>query len=162
MWPFVPKYFSMFPKHRDILLHNHSYQPVNLTLMQCFSTICIHFSLQYKVKSTIRCIALRLSDSLFSFNLKHVHNLPLSFMTLPFLKNTVPLYLSRTLWVLPGTDPSPISSTVAPLWSTQIIVSQAYFLSFSETKTTTKWKKLTAWWSWARSLPPPSHAPTGT
>ena len=53
---------------------------------------------------------------------------------------------SRTLRGLPRTDPSPISSGVAPLWSTQIIVSYAYFLSFSDAKTTTKWKKLTTWW----------------
>ena len=64
-----------------------------------------------------------------------------------------------TLWGLPRIDLSPISSAKAPVWSTQIIVSYAYFLSFSfyffpwvfqMLKTATKWKKLTTWLSWAR------------
>ena len=29
------------------------------------------------------------------------------------------------------------------------IISEAYFLSFSDTKTTTKWQKLPTWWPWA-------------
>ena len=42
----------------------------------------------------------------------------------------------RTQWGLPRTDaPPPISSVVAPLWSTQVVVSSAYFLSFSDAKT---------------------------
>ena len=53
---------------------------------------------------------------------------------------------------LPRTNPSPISSALAPLRSTQMIVSDAHFLScFTDAKTTTKWKKLTNWWLWAHS-----------
>ena len=51
-----------------------------------------------------------------------------------------------------GQTPSPMFSAVAPLWSTYRIVSDAYFPScFTDTKTTTKWKKLTTWWSWTGS-----------
>ena len=50
------------------------------------------------------------------------------------------------------TDPASILSALAPLWSTQITVSEAHFLScFTDAKTPTKWKKLTTWWPWACS-----------
>ena len=43
-----------------------------------------------------------------------------------------------------GTDPSPIAFAVAPLCSTQIIVSDVHFLScFTDDKIPTTWKKLT-------------------
>ena len=79
-------------------------------------------------------------------------------MTLTRLQAQVPLLqgLCRCNWIefledLPQTDPAPISSALAPLWSTLVIVSQAYFLSFSDAKkTTTKWKKLTTW-LWAHN-----------
>ena len=59
---------------------------------------------------------------------------------------------SRTLRGLSGTDPSPMSSAVVPLRSTQIIVFDAHFLScFTDARTTTKWKKLTTWRPWAHS-----------
>ena len=48
--------------------------------------------------------------------------------------NAMIVSLSRTLWGLPGTVPLPIASTVAPLWSAQIIVSHVYFLSFTNAK----------------------------
>ena len=50
---------------------------------------------------------------------------------------------SRTLGGLPGTDPIPMSSVVAPLWSTWITVSDALSLSyFTNAKTTAKWTTL--------------------
>lgn len=46
---------------------------------------------------------------------------------------------------------SPTSSAKAPLWSAEMITSDTCFLNcFSDTKTSTKWQKLTTWWSWAR------------
>ena len=48
--------------------------------------------------------------------------------------NAMIVSLSRTLWGLPGTVRLPIVSTVAPLWSAQIIVSHVYFLSFTDAK----------------------------
>ena len=48
----------------------------------------------------------------------------------------------------------PMSSALAPFWSTWITVSEAHFLScFTDAKTPTKWKKVTTWW--------PSAQPTG-
>ena len=61
------------------------------------------------------------------------------------------LVTSRTLEGLPGTDPTPVSSAVVLLWSTQIIVSHVYFLSFSVAKTNIKRKTLPTWWSWVCS-----------
>ena len=56
-----------------------------------------------------------------------------------------------------GTKPMSLYSLPAlagrllPGKPTQIVISHAYFLSFSDAKTTTKWKKLTTWRSWALS-----------
>ena len=62
------------------------------------------------------------------------------------------LKLGGTLSGLPGTDPPPTPSAVAPLWSAYVIASDAHFLSwFTDAKTTTKWKKLATWWPWALS-----------
>ena len=49
----------------------------------------------------------------------------------------------------PRNSPSSRSSALAPLRSTSIIHFYAYFLSFSDGKTTRKWKKSTTWWSLA-------------
>ena len=55
--------------------------------------------------------------------------------------------MSKALWGIPRTDPSPTSSALTSLWSTQTIVSNAHFLScFTEAKLLIKWKKLTTWW----------------
>ena len=59
------------------------------------------------------------------------------------------LYPSRTLG---GQTSSPISSAVAPPWSTHLIVSDAHFLScFTDAEIPTQWKILTTWWPWACS-----------
>ena len=50
----------------------------------------------------------------------------------------------------PKTDPSPVSSAVGPLWSTQIIVSHTHFLSFSDARKPPL-NGRTTWWSGARS-----------
>ena len=49
------------------------------------------------------------------------------------------------------TDLSPILSAVAPPWYTQIRGLQHISWVFRCQKTTTKWKKLTTWQSWAHS-----------
>ena len=63
----------------------------------------------------------------------------------------------RSLWCVPRTDSSPTSSAVTLPWSTQIIVSHAYILSFPGAKSHHQMEEIklddqeTAWWSWARS-----------
>ena len=58
-------------------------------------------------------------------------------------------------WVT-TTRPSAISPASAPLWSIQITVFDAHFLScFADVNRPLKWKILTAWWSWAHSPRPP-------
>ena len=48
--------------------------------------------------------------------------------------------------------PHPISSAVAPLWSMEITVSDAYSVScFTDAETPDEWKKLTTWWAWTRN-----------
>ena len=48
--------------------------------------------------------------------------------------------------------PHPVSSAVAPLWSTEVMASGAHSWScYTDAKTPTEWKKLTTWWAWTHS-----------
>ena len=58
--------------------------------------------------------------------------------------------LSKTLWAFSGAAPPSTLSAAAPLWSTQIIISNAHFWVVLQMWTsTTKWKMLLTWCSWA-------------
>lgn len=66
--------------------------------------------------------------------------------------------VSRTLVGFPRTDPSPLCSASAPLWSTYRTEADAHFLNgFTSAKTPAKWKKLTSWWPEHTAPPTPYH-----
>lgn len=71
----------------------------------------------------------------------------------PFGKMPEVAQVSRTLWGLPRKSPAPISSAVAPLGNTRMIISLRHisWVVFQILKSTTTWKKLSAWWSWPHS-----------